>query len=112
MCPPPALAFASGLSLPFGAAGCCRLPDGGRPGRRFSDSDPLRVLYDFVDSQGPSGLVAPGAFQLVTSFPRRVLGAEALSTSLATLGLVAGGQEVLIVEPHAALEPDSNTVLG
>lgn len=32
-----------------------RLPDGTRPARRFRQSDPLRLLFDFVDAKACSG---------------------------------------------------------
>lgn len=74
-----------------------RLPDGGRASRRFLLSQPLQLLFDYVDSQGAGGMEF-GAYQLVTQYPRRVFVASRGTDCLADVGLAAG-QEVLLLEP-------------
>jgi len=90
-----------------------RLPDGGRLLRRFRPSDPVRALFDYVDSQGGGGLW-PGEYRLVSAYPRRVIepplaaaggtcegvggeggGGESLE---AAAGLAAGQQLALLLE--------------
>jgi len=48
-----------------------RFPDGGRHTRRFLRTDPIRLLFDFVDSKGAADR-EPGTYRLVTQFPRAV----------------------------------------
>eukprot|EP00873_Tetraselmis_striata_P022549 jgi/Tetstr1/442813/TSEL_030897.t1 len=55
-----------------------RMPDGARLARRFSVSDPMARVFDFVDvsmaeqtGDGPPAM-KPGAYTLGTQFPRRV----------------------------------------
>lgn len=80
-----------------------RMPDGGRASRRFTLQQPLQALFDFVDSVGAGGL-EPGSYQLVTRFPRRVVGCEDAEAGrlLADAGVAAGAQEAFFVEPLAA----------
>lgn len=77
-----------------------RLPDGGRVSRRVLLAQPLQLLFDVADSQGAGGL-EPGSYALVTRFPRRVLSAESAAggCSVGEVGLTAGAQEALFVEP-------------
>lgn len=87
-----------------------RLPDGSRKGRRFRGSDQLQAVFDFVDvqcsgadaaaaaaaggsggaagSDGGCGGVRPGAYRLVTQFPRKVY-VEGSSQSLADAGITS-----------------------
>lgn len=50
-----------------------RLPDGLKLSRRFDISTPLQVLFDFVDVEvdGKCDL-APGSYNLLRQFPRKV----------------------------------------
>ena len=48
-----------------------RFPDGTKHTRRFSFTDPVQILFDFVDSKGASGYM-PGQYRLVTQYPRHV----------------------------------------
>ena len=73
-----------------------RLPDGSRLTRRFLSASPLQVLFDFIDANGAGGL-APGSYQLVGGYPRRVVGG-ALDGSLLQADL-GPGQHVLLLEP-------------
>lgn len=74
-----------------------RLPDGSRASRRFLLSQPLQLLFDYVDSQGAGGMEF-GAYQLVTQYPRRVFVPSSGQSTLSDVGLAAG-QEVLLLEP-------------
>ncbi len=67
--------------------------------RRFLPTDPLSVVFDFVDASGGGGQV-PGTYTLVTAFPRVVYDAQERGRAL--LGEVfggGGGQVMLLVEP-------------
>jgi hypothetical protein len=69
-----------------------RMPDGTRAARRFRLSDPVSLLFEFVDAKGAGGV--QGGYQLVTQFPRRVISRPEVE-----------GQEqqgVLGAEQHAA----------
>ena len=92
-----------------------RLPSGGRYSRRFSSTDRLQAVFDFVDVQsagdgggggggdgndGGGGGIQPGSYSLATAYPRRVLqdGPAARAQTLAEAGLSAK-QEALFLEP-------------
>lgn len=59
-----------------------RMPDGSRKGRRFTVTDQLQAVFDFVDVQNGQAAAAaagdaddgikPGSYRLVTQFPRKV----------------------------------------
>jgi len=83
-----------------GAVACLfRLPDGSRHSRRFLPTQPVSLLFDYVDSKGASGR-DPGSYRLVTQFPRTVFesGAEAEGTTLKEAGLDQP-RSVLFLEP-------------
>lgn len=46
-----------------------RFPDGNKCSRSFRVSDPVWLLFCFVDSNGASGLL-PGEYKLVSQYPR------------------------------------------
>ena len=74
-----------------------RMPDGTRASRRFFQSQPAQLLFDFADAKGAGGLPF-GGYQLVMQFPRRVVDPVVIqSRSIAEAGLSAG-QEVLLLE--------------
>ncbi len=74
-----------------------RMPDGTRASRKFFQSQPARLLFDFADARGAGGLPF-GGYQLVMQFPRRVVDPAVIqSRSIAEAGLSAG-QEVLLLE--------------
>ena len=80
-----------------------RFPDGTRHTRRFLASQPMQLLFDFVDSKGASGKL-PGEYRLVTQFPRRVFEASASEGELGNamgFGDDPGFQQgyVLFLEP-------------
>lgn len=72
-----------------------RMPDGSRQGRRFRASDPLQAVFDFIDlaqdAQCSSGSapLQPGAYRLVTQFPRRTY-MDGSSESLESVGISSG----------------------
>mmetsp|Transcript_10376 Transcript_10376/g.36143 ORF Transcript_10376/g.36143 Transcript_10376/m.36143 type:complete len:144 (+) Transcript_10376:1553-1984(+) len=69
-----------------------RLPDGTRRQRRFRDSEPVRRVYDFVDSL--EGLDM-NAYQLQSNYPRKVLARDD-GTGLKEAGLAP--QAMLFVQ--------------
>lgn len=74
-----------------------RMPDGTRASRKFLQSQPAQLLFDFADARGAGGL-AFGSYQFVMQFPRRVIEpASTQSKSIAEAGL-GSGQEVLLLE--------------
>lgn len=85
-----------------------RLPQGSRISRRFRPSDPLRTLFDFVDSSAELlDDQLPGSYRLVAQFPRRVFTAAAAAegATLSAAGL-ASAQETLLFETLSP-EPDA-----
>ncbi|KAL4570613.1 hypothetical protein LXL04_026271 [Taraxacum kok-saghyz] len=62
-----------------------RLPTGDKIERRFSCTETLQSIYEFVDS---SGVLDVGSYTLVTFFPRVLYGQDQLSSTLEELGLV------------------------
>ena len=81
-----------------------RFPDGSRHSRRFALTQPMSLLFDFVDAQGASGYL-PGQYHLVTQYPRNVFS----SSDVAVVGESAlagdgGGssRQVLFLEPIQA----------
>ncbi|KAL8141655.1 hypothetical protein V2J09_014687 [Rumex salicifolius] len=72
-----------------------RMPDGSRRGRRFSKSDKLKYLYDFIDV---GRAFKPGTYRLIRPFPRRPFSEEESSSTLSELGLTSK-QEALYLEP-------------
>jgi len=77
-----------------------RLPDGVRLTRRFMVLDPTSALFAVADAHGAGGM-AEGTYQLVLQYPRRVLLPQGVgpATTLAEVGLLAGQQEVVFLEP-------------
>ena len=74
-----------------------RMPDGTRASRRFLQSQPAQLLFDFADARGAGGLPF-GGYQLVMQFPRRVVDPALIQAqSIAEAGLVSS-QEVLLLE--------------
>ncbi|KAH7692401.1 Ubiquitin-like protein [Dioscorea alata] len=71
-----------------------RMPDGSRQGRRFSKSDRLQFLFDFIDI---GRLVKPGTYRLVRPFPRRAFTVGESELTLSELGLTSK-QEALFLE--------------
>lgn len=77
-----------------------RMPDGTRASRRFLQSQPAQLLFDFADARGAGGLPF-GGYQLVMQFPRRVVDPLMIqSRSIAEAGL-SSGQEVLLLERNS-----------
>ncbi|KAK9842580.1 hypothetical protein WJX81_007176 [Elliptochloris bilobata] len=74
-----------------------RLPHGMRVSRRFLSGAPLAALFAWMDTELADPALPPGAFRLVTQFPRRVLEHAAPGT-LADAGL-SQRQEAVFVEP-------------
>ena len=79
----------SGLSLAI------RLPNGTRLKRRFSKTDALSSVFDYVEIECHPEL-RNGGYRLATNFPRKVLSPSEASTSLEKLGFST--QEALFVE--------------
>ena len=74
-----------------------RMPDGTRASRRFLQTQPASLLFDFADARGAGGLPF-GGYHLVMQFPRRVVDlATVQNKSVARAGLVSP-QEVLLLE--------------
>ena len=74
-----------------------RMPDGTRASRRFLQTQPASLLFDFADARGAGGLPF-GGYQLVMQFPRRVVStASVQAKSIAEAGLTSP-QEVLLLE--------------
>lgn len=74
-----------------------RMPDGTRASRRFLQSQPAQLLFDYADAKGAGGLPF-GGYQLVMQFPRRVVDfALVQSKSILEAGL-SSPQEVLLLE--------------
>jgi hypothetical protein len=97
-----------------------RLPDGSRQPRRFALGDPVKAVYDFVDTLGSlacaryryGSLALPFLSQglcadhgkrercersLATSFPKRVYGADTHAMSIEEAGLK---DAMLMVQPE------------
>ncbi|OIW02089.1 hypothetical protein TanjilG_14788 [Lupinus angustifolius] len=71
-----------------------RMPDGSRRERRFLKTDKLRLLFDFIDI---SGVVKPGTYRVVKSYPRRAYGTNDSSSTLNEVGL-SSKNEALFLE--------------
>lgn len=71
-----------------------RMPDGSRYGRRFSKSDKLQYLFDYIDI---GRAVKPGTYRLVRPYPRRTFSIEESASTLSELGLI-NKQEALFLE--------------
>ena len=67
-----------------------RLPEGERKERRFSSSDVVQSVYDYVDSLG---ILKVTDYKLVSNYPYTLYGPETLQKSLQEAGL----------HPHASL---------
>jgi len=65
--------------------------------RRFARGAGLAALFEWVDTVVADPALPPGAFRLVTQFPRRVLEHTAAGT-LADAGLTQR-QEAVLLEP-------------
>ena len=73
-----------------------RLGSGARKVRRFSrHAHQVAHLYNFVDASDEPGVPAPGAYRLVTTFPRRVLVPEPVPLQEAGF---TSKQEALLLE--------------
>lgn len=89
------------LDDPMGLLLAIRLPGGTRLKRRFSKTDPLMSVFDYVDVECGPGL-ANTTYRLVTNFPRKVF--ERAAQQQASMGLGDLGfsmQEALFVETTA-----------
>ncbi|XP_062090251.1 plant UBX domain-containing protein 9 isoform X7 [Humulus lupulus] len=71
-----------------------RMPNGSRLGRRFLKSNKLQLLFDFIDFDG---VVKPGTYRVVRSYPRRAFNVDDSSLTLSELGLT-NKQEALFLE--------------
>mmetsp|Transcript_30714 Transcript_30714/g.60045 ORF Transcript_30714/g.60045 Transcript_30714/m.60045 type:complete len:418 (-) Transcript_30714:288-1541(-) len=78
-----------------------RLPDGQRFTRRVLRTSPVQELFDVIDAQGLAGLEV---YQLVASYPRRVLDQAAAGSTWEELG-INGPQEALFLEHQSPLSP-------
>jgi hypothetical protein len=75
-----------------------RLPDGSKISRRFLIHDAVSVLFHFCDSHGAGGF-SPESYCLVMQYPRRVI-EPSMSLALKAVGLSAGHQEAVVLEPR------------
>ncbi len=80
-----------------------RMPDGTRASRRFLQSQPAHLLFDFADARGAGGLPV-GGYQLVMQFPRRVVDMAAVQSQTIVEAGLAAPQEVLLLERIAAAD--------
>uniref|UniRef100_A0A1J3D2N9 UBX domain-containing protein n=1 Tax=Noccaea caerulescens TaxID=107243 RepID=A0A1J3D2N9_NOCCA len=71
-----------------------RMPDSSRHGRRFLKSDKLKHLFDFIDAVG---LVKPGTYRVVRSYPRRAFSLQDGALTFEELSLT-NKQEALFLE--------------
>lgn len=75
-------------SAPNTIALVIRLPDGSKLSRRFDMSTPLQVLFDFVDVEVEGkGNLAPGSYNLLRQFPKKVYVPDDVEGSLEAVGL-------------------------
>lgn len=61
-----------------------RFPNGERRECSFSVMDKLQSVYKYIDSLG---IAEVGSYRLISSFPRRVYGAEEMGMALKDAGL-------------------------
>ncbi|CAH8323959.1 unnamed protein product [Eruca vesicaria subsp. sativa] len=71
-----------------------RMPDSSRHGRRFLKSDKLKYLFDFIDA---AGLVKPGTYRVIRSYPRRAFSLQDGALTFEELSLT-NKQEALFLE--------------
>ena len=100
-----------------------RCPGGERLSRKFRRSDPVSLLFDFVDSERPSGVVpgrsasfsssappppsssspspaaGPRSYRLLTSFPRKAIDAEEAGLTFEGAGLCSRAEAVMLELP-------------
>lgn len=96
--PEPSVDGVDGVEPALVASCLFRFPDGGRHARRFLLTDPVQLMFDFVDAQGGSGL-PPGGYHLVTSYPRRVFTEAEAGQRMEEAGF-RNSREVLFLEPN------------
>ncbi|OVA11076.1 UBX [Macleaya cordata] len=72
-----------------------RLPDGASLQKKFSVTDALRLVKDYVDENQRSGI---GSYDLAVPYPRKVFNEQDLSKELSELGLFY--RQALVVVPH------------
>lgn len=83
-----------------------RCPGGERLSRKFRKSDPVSLLFDFVDSERPSGVVlnpssTSRSYRLLTSFPRKAIDAEGPGLTFEGAGLCSRAEAVMLELPAA-----------
>ena len=61
-----------------------RFPNGERRQCSFSATDKVQAIYKYIDSLGLLGI---GNYRLISSFPRKVFGADLMSMTLKDAGL-------------------------
>lgn len=67
-----------------------RMPEGERKERRFSSSDVVQTVYDYVDSLG---ILRATEYKLVSNYPYTLYGRDSLQKSIREAGM----------HPHASL---------
>ena len=67
-----------------------RLPEGERKERRFSSSDVVQTVYDYVDSLG---ILKVTEYKLVSNYPYTLYGRDSLQKTLCEAGM----------HPHASI---------
>ncbi|KAJ4968220.1 hypothetical protein NE237_014921 [Protea cynaroides] len=72
-----------------------RLPDGASLRKKFSVTDTLKMVKDYVDENQTTGI---GSYDLAIPYPRKVFDVHDLSKTLTELGLI--NRQALIVVPH------------
>eukprot|EP00268_Persea_americana_P031914 TRINITY_DN31187_c0_g1_i1.p1 TRINITY_DN31187_c0_g1~~TRINITY_DN31187_c0_g1_i1.p1 ORF type:complete len:635 (+),score=133.39 TRINITY_DN31187_c0_g1_i1:183-1907(+) len=75
-----------------------RLPDGSSIQAKFSVTDNLRLVKDYVDENDRSGM---GSYDLAIPYPRKVFSEQDMSKALSELGFV--NRETLIVVPRSSV---------
>ena len=80
-----------------------RCPGGERLSRRFRRSDPVSLLFDFVDGERPRGVVPLRAekrgYRLLTSFPRKAIDAGEAVLTFEGAGLCSRAEAVMLELP-------------
>ncbi|XP_021817047.1 plant UBX domain-containing protein 9 [Prunus avium] len=71
-----------------------KVPNGSRLSRRFHKFDKLQILFDFIDV---GGVVKPGTYRVVRSYPRRAFTLDDSLLTLSEVGLT-NKQEALFLE--------------
>lgn len=74
-----------------------RASDGTRRERRFSRSDRISQLFQFVDA-GPCGGAEPGTYNLVMLYPRRIFTLSSDGDTTLNEAGITGRQESLLIE--------------